>query len=68
MIIAIALWFAALAPQPPDAQQMFPTPEAAVTALVEAARAGDLDKLVSLFGPEGRDLVASSDPATGKRK
>jgi hypothetical protein len=68
MIIAIALWIAALnAPQPPDAQQMFPTPEAAVTALVDAARAGDLDKLVSLFGPDGRDLVASSDPATGKR-
>ena len=67
MIVILALWLAAFAPQPPDAQQMFATPEAAVTALIEATRAGDLDKLVSLFGPEGRDLVASSDPATGKR-
>jgi hypothetical protein len=67
MMVIIALWLAALAPQPPAAQQLFPTPEAAVAALIEATRAGDLDRLVSLFGPEGRDLVASSDPATGKR-
>jgi len=67
MTVILALWLAAVAPQPPDAQPLFATPDAAVTALVEATRAGDLDRLVALFGPEGRDLVASSDPATGKR-
>jgi hypothetical protein len=45
----------------------FSSPESAVEALVSAAKKGNVDELVALFGPEGRDLIASSDPATTRR-
>ena len=45
-------------------QRTFATPEDAVKALVDAVKAGNLDALLAIFGPEGRELVASSDPAT----
>jgi Protein of unknown function (DUF2950) len=48
-------------------QRVFATPEDAVRALIETARAGNMDELLAIFGPEGRDLVSSSDPATGRR-
>ncbi|HUL78080.1 MAG TPA: DUF2950 domain-containing protein [Vicinamibacteria bacterium] len=47
--------------------RFFATPEEAVRALVETVKAGELDRLVALFGPEGRELVDTSDPATGRR-
>jgi hypothetical protein len=48
-------------------QRHFATPEEAVRALTDTVKAGTLDELLTYFGPEGRDLVASSDPATGRR-
>ena len=45
----------------------FATPDEAVQALAVAAKAGDLKALVALFGPQGKDLVDSSDPATARR-
>ena len=45
----------------------FATPEDAVRALTDAAKAGNTDALVAIFGPEGQELIASSDPATSRR-
>jgi len=45
----------------------FPTAEAAVQALVGSAKAGNLDELLTIFGPDGRELVASSDPLTARK-
>lgn len=45
----------------------FATPEDAVRALTETVKAGNMDELLAIFGPEGQDLVSSSDPATGRR-
>jgi DUF2950 family protein len=45
----------------------FATPEDAVRALAETTKAGDLQGLLALFGPDGKDLVDTSDPATGRR-
>jgi len=45
----------------------FATPEEAVRVLAETTKAGYLDGLLALFGPEGKDLVDSSDPATARR-
>ena len=47
-------------------QRTFASPEDAVKALVEAVKAGNLDQLRSIFGPEGQELFASSDPATAR--
>jgi hypothetical protein len=45
----------------------FGTPEDAVRTLNGVVKAGKLDELVAIFGPDGQQLVASSDPATGRR-
>jgi hypothetical protein len=45
----------------------FATPEDAVRALIEAAAPGKADDLLAIFGPEGRDLIASSDEVTARR-
>jgi hypothetical protein len=48
----------------------FATPEEAVRTLNAAVKAEKLDELLAIFGPEGKELVASSDAATarGNRK
>ena len=51
-----------------DAQQRtFASPEEAAAALVEAVKGGQLNDVVALFGPGGRELADSSDAATGRR-
>jgi hypothetical protein len=49
------------------AYQTFTTPEDAVRVLNETVKSGDLDRLIALFGPESRDLISSSDAATGRK-
>jgi hypothetical protein len=48
-------------------QRTFATPEDAVHALVDAVKAGNLDDVIAIFGPEGQALVDTSDPATARR-
>ena len=48
------------------AQRTFATPDDAVKALADAVKTGNLDALLTIFGPEGRELSASSDPATAR--
>jgi hypothetical protein len=45
-----------------QAQQRFKTPDAAVEALVAAARSGDRKTVVSILGPGSQELVSSGDP------
>jgi hypothetical protein len=69
-LLAVAGLLPALAsPQDPatSGPRSFATPEEAVRALAETTKAGNLDGLVALFGPEGKELVDSSDPATARR-
>ena len=39
-----------------SSQKTFASPEAAGEALFEAAKAGDQNALLAVFGPEGKDL------------
>ncbi|MCK0198719.1 DUF2950 domain-containing protein [Ancylobacter sp. 6x-1] len=48
---------------PASAQEHFPSPEAAASALVEGARAGE-GALDRIFGPKGRSLLSSGDSQT----
>jgi Protein of unknown function (DUF2950) len=48
------------------AQKTFASPEAAGAALFEAAKSGDQNALLAVFGPEGKDLVSSGDPVKDK--
>ena len=43
-------------------QTTFSTPEDAVVAMVDAARAGNRAELMAIFGPEGEKILSSGDP------
>lgn len=62
---AVALFACRAAPSQPQ-QRTFATPEDAVSALKTAAEAGNLEELIAIFGQDGRELIASSDPATAR--
>jgi len=47
-------------------QRTFPTAQAAAHAVVEAAENNDTNALLKIFGPEGKSIVVSGDPAEDK--
>ena len=51
---------------PAIAQERFKTPEAAVDALVGAAKAGNTKAIVRVLGPQGKAIVSSGDPVADK--
>ena len=66
--IACVLLLGALSiPLRAQTHRTFATPDEAVKALVAAAKAGNLDALVEIFGPDSKDLIASSDPTTARQ-
>ncbi len=50
------------------AQQTFDTPKAASDALIAAAASYDVPALMKILGPDGKDLVVTSDPVQGKNQ
>jgi hypothetical protein len=54
------------AAQKAAASRTFATPEEAAKALVETVRKGDVAALLAIFGPDGKDLLESSDRATAR--
>jgi len=49
------------------APRTFASPQDAATALIDAVKGGRLDDVIAIFGPDGKELADSSDPATGRR-
>jgi Protein of unknown function (DUF2950) len=64
--VALLAWVSGIA-HAQSSHRTYPTAEAAVEALVKTVKAGNLDELIAIFGPEGKEIVASSDPATGRK-
>ena len=54
------------APAKTPAQLIFPTPDAAVDALIKAAEDYDAPALLKIFGPSGEDVISSADPVRDK--
>src|SRR5580658_3577380 len=48
------------------APKAFDTPQQATEALINAAGAYDVSELMAIFGPDGKDFVASVDPIEDK--
>jgi hypothetical protein len=48
------------------AQRTFATPEEAIQATIDAAEHNDTAALLQIFGPGGKDIVQSGDPAEDK--
>jgi hypothetical protein len=47
-------------------QKSFATPQAAASALIQAADGDDVATLLEIFGPDGKDFVSSGDPVRDK--
>jgi hypothetical protein len=43
-------------------QRKFARPEEALTALLDASRAGDQAQVLAILGPGGEDVISSGDP------
>ena len=67
-LLAAGLVLGALVLQagPTDGQRTFATPQEAVQAAIDAAGHNDTAALLQLFGPAGKDIVESGDPAQDK--
>ncbi len=65
--LVIVVSFSAI-PASGQAQKSFATPEEAVKAMVEAAKAGNTDELLAIFGPEAKELLSSGDPVADRRQ
>jgi len=48
------------------AQKTFASPDDAAKSLVEAAKAGNREALITVFGPGSQDIIFSGDPAQDK--
>ena len=58
-------------PAAPAAAQMgktFDTPQQAADAVIKAAADYDVDALMAIFGPDGKDFVSGGDPVQAKNK
>ena len=49
-----------------DRPRAFGSPDEAVKALLAAAKTANLDQLLAIFGPDGKELASTSDPATAR--
>ena len=68
LLLALLVATAACSTSPPERQhRTFGTPEDAVRALIDVVKAGDLQELLTFFGPDGEELVDASDPAGSRR-
>ena len=47
-------------------QRTFDSPGNAVAAMFDAAKTGDMNALMQIFGPESKELLASGDPVADK--
>lgn len=65
--ILLAGSFAAATRAQQKGQKTFATPEEASQALFAAAKANDEKALLELFGPDGKEIVNSGDPAADER-
>lgn len=52
--------------QAPSGPKTFASPDAAASAIYEAAKAGDGNALLAIFGPGATDLIISGDPVQDK--
>ncbi len=50
-----------------DSGRTFATAEDAVRELIRVVKGGNLQELIGIFGPDGQELAAGSDPATGRK-
>jgi hypothetical protein len=66
-LFAIALTLPCAAAAAQDSPRTFQAPDDAARELIRVVKAGNLEELIAIFGREGRELAAGSDPATARK-
>ena len=66
-ILGAALTLSACSTAPGRSPRAFASPEEAVRALNDAVKKEDVAAVVAIFGPQGKELLDSSDPASARR-
>src|ERR1700726_4777482 len=61
VVAALAAGLQAAAPK--ENRQTFATPQEAAQALIDATEHNDTAALLKVLGPDGKDIIASGDPA-----
>jgi len=64
LVCAVALTVATTA----GSQELFKTPEDAASALLAAAKSGDKKDALTVFGPDGAEIVSSGDPVSDQNQ
>jgi hypothetical protein len=70
LLVALALGTLAVplpAAAAQEAPRTFQTPEDAARELIRVVKAGNLEELIAIFGKDGRELAAGSDPAAARQ-
>src|SRR5215467_2917089 len=57
---------ASLAAGQQQGEQTFASPGEAVEAMISAAKAGNTDGLMQIFGPDAKQVISSGDPVADK--
>ena len=65
-VVISGLWLVGNMLARPEQQRTFSTADEAVRTLVEIVNKGDVNALLAVFGPEGKELLSSSDAATAR--
>ena len=64
--LAIVILFAGCSKIAKPSYQTFASPDAAANGLSTAARSGDANAVVAVFGPDSKDIIFSGDPVQDK--
>ena len=65
--LAIVILFAGCGSKPaPPSYQTFASPDDASNGLLNAARSGDSNAVIAVFGPDAKDIIFSGDPVQDK--
>jgi Protein of unknown function (DUF2950) len=66
MLLALIIFFAACSKQPTPSFRVFASADDAGAALLEAAKSEDQSALLTIFGPDAKDLISSGDAVQDK--
>ena len=65
-LLAMVILFVGCSKSAKPSYQTFASPDAAANGLVTAARSGDANTVVAVFGPDSKDIIFSGDPVQDK--
>jgi hypothetical protein len=67
VLLGIVVLFVGCSKSAKPSYQVFASPDDAGNGLVAAARSGDLNTVLAVFGPDSKDIILSGDPVQDKQ-